>query len=209
VLEKITGLPLALGLQRYVIEPMKLTQTRSFSTPTIPEPVLHAFSSERRGDLLIPSSIPFYEESTFWNPSWTTAEGAVQTTDLSDMARSMEIVGTGKLLSPSSWSAQVSPNLVGFGHSDPKCGACQQNTAAANYGLGVVNLGPWITQTKNFAGSGATAGYFPSGRITVGVVTTYNPEAFDSTTGNYDNASTAIFKILGNIVAPNTLAVPK
>jgi hypothetical protein len=60
------------------------------------------YSSERRGDLLIPSTVPFYEESTFWNPSRTTAEGAIQITDISDMAKSMEAVGTGKLPSPQS-----------------------------------------------------------------------------------------------------------
>jgi hypothetical protein len=47
-----------------------------------------------------------------------------------------------------------------------------------------VNLGPWITQTKNFAGSGATVGYLPSQKLTVAVVTTYGPGAFDDQ-GNY------------------------
>ena len=206
VLEKMTGMPLAQAMQKYIFERMKLRETHSLSTPAIPTPVLHAFSSERRGDLLIPSSIPFYEESTFWNPSWTTAEGAVQITDIRDMVRSMEVVGTGQLLSFSSWRAQVAPNLIGFGHLDPDhCSACRQNTAALNYGLGVVNMGPWNTQTKNFAGSGATVGYLPGRGLTVAVVTTYTPEAFDSTTGNYNNASGAIFQILGNTLAPNTL----
>jgi hypothetical protein len=102
---------------------MDLKQTRSFDTPKIPSPVLHAFSSERREDLLIPPSSQFYEESTFWNPSWSTAEGAVQTTDITDMSKSMEAVGTGAVLSPASWAAQVAPNLAGFGHADPGCAA--------------------------------------------------------------------------------------
>lgn len=208
VLDKITGMPLAAAMQKYIFEPMALKQTRSLSTPAIPEPVLHAYSSERRGDLLIPPTIPFYEESTFWNPSWTTAEGAVQITNISDVAKSMEAVGTGKILSHQSWSAQVAPNLVGFGHPDPNCSPCRQNTAAFNYGLGVVNLGPWITQTKDFAGSGASVGYLPWQRLTVAVVTTYTPEAFDNTTGNYKNASVAIFGILANALAPNTLIIP-
>ena len=206
VLEKITGMPLADAMRKYIFAPMDLKQTQSSSTPEIPEPVLHAFSSEQRADLLVPAGTPFYEESTFWNPSWTTAEGAVQTTDITDMSKSMEIVGAGKLLSRSSWAAQVGPNLVGFGHADPNCPVCRQNTIAANYGLGVVNLGPWITQTKNFAGSGATVGYLPWKKLTISVVTTYTPEAFDEE-GNYNNASQTIFSSLGSALAPNT--VPK
>jgi CubicO group peptidase (beta-lactamase class C family) len=204
VLEKITGMPLAEGMKKYILEPMDLKQTQGFATPQIPEPVLHAFSSERREDLRVPPESLFYEESTFWNPSWTTAEGVIQITDITDMSKSMEAVGTGKLLSKKSWEAQVGPNLVGFGHVDPNCPVCSPNTTAANYGLGVVNLGPWVTQTKNFAGSGATVGYLPSRRFTVSVVTTYKPAAFDKD-GNYKNASGAIFAALGNLLAPATI----
>jgi CubicO group peptidase (beta-lactamase class C family) len=207
VLEKITGMPLAKAMQKYVFDPMDLKQTRSFDTPQIPEPVLHAFSSERRADLGVPSGANFYEESTFWNPSWTTAEGAIQTTDITDLTKTMEAVGTGKVLSQESLAAQVGPNLVGFGHADPKCPVCHQNNTAFNYGLGVVNLGPWITQTKNFAGSGATVGYLPSQKLAVAVVTTYGPGAFDDQ-GNYKNASDTIFASMVNVLAPNTLAKP-
>jgi CubicO group peptidase (beta-lactamase class C family) len=204
VLEKITGMPLAEGMKKYILGPMDLKQTQGFATPQIPEPVLHAFSSERREELRVPPESLFYEESTFWNPSWTTAEGVIQITDITDMSKSMEAIGTGKLLSKKSWEAQVGPNLVGFGHVDTNCPVCSPNTTAANYGLGVVNLGPWVTQTKNFAGSGATVGYLPSRRFTVSVVTTYKPAAFDKD-GNYKNASGAISAALGNLLAPATI----
>ncbi len=204
VLEKITAMPLARAMQKYIFGPMHLTQTQSFSTPDIPEPVLHAYSSERREDLNIPARTPFYEDSTFWNPSWTTAEGAIQTTDITDMSKSMEAVGTGTLLSKLSRALQSNANLIGFGHAQPKCTACHKNTEAFNYGLGVVNLGPWITQTKNFAGSGATVGYLPAKTLTITTVTTYAPAAFDAQ-GNYKNASEAIFSSLAHALAPNTL----
>ena len=204
VLEQITHMPLAEGMDKYIFDRMDLRQTQSFHTPQIPEPVLHAFSSERRADLHVPPESLFYEESTFWNPSWTTAEGAIQTTDITDMTKSMIEVGEGKVLSRKSWKAQVGPNLVGFGHKDTHCSACRQNTEAFNYGLGVVNLGPWITQTKNFAGSGASVGYLASRKLSVAVVTTYKPAAFDEE-GNYKNASTAIFAAIGNALAPNTV----
>jgi len=124
---------------------------------------------------------------------------------LTDVSRSMEVVGTGALLSRASWAAQMLPNLIGFG-SGPLdgCPACAQNTAARNYGLGVVILGPWITQTKLFAGNAFTVGYLPSRRLTVTVGASSSQDAFDQK-GNYSGASTPIFKLIGNALAPNRL----
>ena len=77
---------------------------------------------------------------------------------------------------------------------------CNRLTNERSYGLGVVLLGPWITQTKNFAGSGATGGYLPSQKLTISVVTTYMAQAFDSTGAN-TNASNAIFTELATALA--------
>jgi CubicO group peptidase (beta-lactamase class C family) len=204
VLAKITGMPLADAMQKYIIDRMGLTQTKSIDTAQIPEPVLHTFSSEQRQDLGIAANIPFYADSTFWNPSWTTAHGAIQITDITDFSRSMEQIATGALLSQTSWQAQVGPNLVGFGHSDPNCAVCRENTVANNYGLGVTNLGLWTAQAKSFAGSDASVGYLTSSKLTIGVEVTYKPEAFDST-GSHTDGSNAIFKALGNALAPGTI----
>jgi CubicO group peptidase (beta-lactamase class C family) len=204
VLEKITGMPLSEAMQKYIFVPMGLRQTQSIDTPQIPDPVMHSFSSERREDLRIPKDVLFYEEATYWDPSWTTAEGAVQITDITDFSKSMEVVGNGTLLSPHSHAEQVGPNLVGLGHTQDHCEPCRQNTAAFNYGLGVVNLGPWIAQSKSFAGSGATVGYLPAARLTISVVTTYTPEAFDNK-GNSTDHSQPIFASLANALAPHTL----
>lgn len=204
VLEQITGMPLPQAMQKYIFAPMGLRQTQSIDTPQIPEPVMHSFSSERREFLHVPTDLPFYEETTFWNPSWTTAEGSVQITDIADMTRSIEVVGMGELLSPRSYLEQVGPNLVGFGHPQSNCQPCLENTYAHNYGLGVANLGPWITQTKSFAGSSATTGYLPAARLAITVVTTYTPEAFDEH-GDSTTASSLIFASLANALAPHTL----
>ena len=84
-LEKITGQPLDVALQEQVLAPLGLRNTVAWSTPEISEPVLHAFSSERRQALGIPAGTRFYEESTYWNPSWSLAPGSIQTTDIVDM----------------------------------------------------------------------------------------------------------------------------
>lgn len=183
VLEKVTGKPLAEVMEQYVIAPMGLTQTTgNGDTPAILGPVLHTYSSERREALGIADSIPFVEDSTFWNPSWTTARGAVQTTTITDMTRSMEIIGSGEQVSPEMYAEQVDANLVGFGDPDPQggCPLCRRNTRAQSYGLGVILLGDWITQTKSFAGSAATTGYLPSEKLAISAELTFLPAAYRS-----------------------------
>jgi hypothetical protein len=83
---------------RSVLRPLRLRNTTPSQTAAIPSPVLHAFSSERQGPLVIPFSTPFLEESTYWNPSWTLARGAVQTTNIADMTRTAIGIGSGKPL---------------------------------------------------------------------------------------------------------------
>jgi CubicO group peptidase (beta-lactamase class C family) len=207
VLEKIAGTPLADALQKYVLGPMGLTQTAAFTTPEIPQPVLHSFTSERRETLGIKPNIPFSEEGTFWNPSWTTAEGAVQTTDISDLGISLEAVASGKLLSAQSSAEQVKPSLVGFGHSQAGCPACHANSVAFNYGLGVINNGPWITQTLGFAGASGAVGTLPAQKLTVAVEGTNAQDAYDAQ-GNTGLGAVQVFRDLVGALAPNTMPPP-
>ena len=201
VLAKVGGQPLSQLMTQYIFEPMGLTQTQGSDTPQIPEPVLHTFSSERRETLGIPPSTPFYEETTFWNPSWTAPRGASQTTDITDLTTSILAIGSGKLLSPQSHRAQVAPSLVGFGHPAPGCSACAQNTTAHSFGLGVILQGPWITGNKFYAGSGAIVGYLPSKKLAIAAITTYQQAAFDSH-GDVTDAGPAILSALANALAP-------
>lgn len=207
VLEKIAGMPLADAIRRYVFEPMGLKQTSASSTPAIAEPVLHAFSSERREALGIKPGVPFYEETTYWNPSWTTVEGAVETTDISDLSLSIEAVATGKLLSPASSAAQIVPSLIGFGHAQAGCSACRENTKGFNYGLGVIDAGPWITQTLGFAGASGAVGYLPGQKLTIAVEATNGPGAYDDK-GNSGLGAVDVLRALADALAPNTIPKP-
>jgi CubicO group peptidase (beta-lactamase class C family) len=208
VLEKIAGMPLADAIQRYVLDAMGLKQTRASSTPQIPERALHAFTSERREVLGVKPGVPFYEEATFWNPSWTTAEGAVETTDISDLSVSIEAVAAGKLLSPASSAAQIRPSLIGIGHADPQCSACRENTVAFNYGLGVINAGPWITQSLGFAGASGAVGYLPARKLTIAVEATNGPGAYDDK-GNAGLGAVPVFFAIADALAPGTLPKPE
>jgi len=207
-LEKITGQPLDVALQEQVLGPMGLPNTVAWSTPQISEPVLHAFSSERRQALGIPAGARFYEESTYWNPSWTFAQGAIQTTDIVDMTTTAEAVGEGTLLSPESHQAQIAPDLLGFGKPLAGCPACHTLDEAYTYGLGVVLTNSWIAQNPLFAGYGAVAGYLPPEKIAVAVAATFGEGAFDEQ-GNYKYSSHQdIFGAIGNFLAP-THPLPK
>lgn len=170
-LEKITGTRLDVLLQREIMGPLRLRETRNSFTPDIPTPVLHAFTDDRGT----------YEESTFWNPSWTTAPGAVQTTDICDLARSAAAIGSGDLLSPSSYKELLNPGTVGLGHPTTKCPAtvCLANTKATHYGLGVLVLGDWIAQHPLFFGYSASMAYLPSERLSIAVSTTQGRNAPD------------------------------
>jgi D-alanyl-D-alanine carboxypeptidase len=89
-LSAITGKPVEELIRERMREPLHMQGTQSRQTAKISEPVLHAYDSERGT----------YEESTFSNPSWTTAKGAVMTTDICDLATSARAIGTGDLVSP-------------------------------------------------------------------------------------------------------------
>src|SRR5215207_2264737 len=202
-LEKITGQPLDVALQEQVLDPMGLQNTVAWSTPQISEPVLHAFSSERRDALGIPAGTRFYEESTYWNPSWSLARGSIQTTDIVDLTTTAEAVGEGTLLSPESHQEQIAPKLLGFGTPVAGCPACHTLDEAYSYGLGVAISGDWILQNPLFGGYGAVAGYLPPEKIAVAVATTFGEGAFDEQ-GNYRHKSFQdIFAAIGTHLAPD------
>jgi CubicO group peptidase (beta-lactamase class C family) len=202
ILSMVGKAPLATLLQRKVLGPMGLTQTAAYTTSYIPNPVLHSYSSERRVAIGIPSGSPFYEESTYWNASWGTPQGAAETTNIDDMAKTAVKVGTGALLSESSYHAMTDPNLLGFGQKQPNCiPSCFTQVVPYNYGLGVVRSGSWILQNPLLGGYSATEAYLPSKKISIAVVTTFKPGAFDCQ-GNYANSSDTLFRMIGATVAP-------
>jgi CubicO group peptidase (beta-lactamase class C family) len=201
ILAKVGGKPLATLLQQKVLGPLGLTNTVASQTAAIPSPVLHAFSSERRAQLALPATTPFYEESTYWNPSWTLAAGSVETTNIYDLTRTAEGIGSGVLLSKASYQAQTGPNLLGFGSALAGC-SCAPQVDGYNYGLGIVRSGSWLLQNPLFGGYAATEAYLPSKKIAIAVAVTFAPGAFDDQ-GNYNNSSDGIFRSIGAYLAPS------
>ena len=201
-LEKATGQEMPKLLSEKVLRPLGLTNTVDSLTPEIPAPVLHAFSSERREFLKIPPGTPFYEESTFWDPSWTITHGAIQTTNIYDLEATAVGIGSGKLLSADSYKTMVSTDLRGQTHKQPGCATCEPLDDVYTYGMGIVISGNWLLQNPLMSGYSAVEAYLPSQKIAIAVANTYLPEAFDDQ-GNYTNAADTLFRKIGAVMAPD------
>ncbi|MEU6659063.1 serine hydrolase domain-containing protein [Streptomyces sp. NPDC046821] len=194
-MEKITGMPIARFVKERVTGPLGLRNTQNNYTPEIPQPVLHAFTSERGR----------YEESTYWNPSWTTAPGAVITTDICDMTRSARGIGSGELLSREGYRTLLNPGTVGLGHPTKTCPptVCIKQTEAEHFGLGVIVADNWVLQNPSFSGYAAIQAYLPSKRLAIAVSTTET-----ATTPGGNTAEVVAQRISKALVPDNPLPAP-
>ena len=201
-LEKATGESMPKLLSDNVLGPLGLKNTANSFTPEIPAPVLHAFSSERREALKIPPAAPFYEESTYWNPSWTITNGAIQTTDIYDMEATARGIGSGQLLSPESYRLMTSTDLRGKTRAQPGCTTCAPMSDLYTYGYGLVISGDWLLQNPLFSGYAAVEAYLPSRKIAIAAAVTYDEGAFDDQ-GNYANIGDTLFRRIAAELAPD------
>ena len=141
ILHKVTGKPVEMLLRERILDPLGLADTRSEPTALIRQPVLHAFTAERG----------IYEDSTYWNPSWTLGPGAVMTTTVADALASFVAIGSSRLMSKAAYRRMLAPTTAAF----------PPMTAETYYGLGVVVSNGWIMQTPSFGGYSAVVGYLP------------------------------------------------
>jgi D-alanyl-D-alanine carboxypeptidase len=183
VLQKITGKPLAVLIKDDVLTPLGLANTDSAATPAIRPPVLEAYDSERG----------VYEDSTYWNPSWSLAAGAIMTSDITDVARTAIAVGSGTLLSRASYQLMIKPRSLVTPPGAPKI----------YYGMGVVLDNSWVLQNPLFAGYNATMAYLPSKKIAIAVATTIGPKASPSI-----NYSTQLTAAIGKYLVPQQPPFP-
>jgi D-alanyl-D-alanine carboxypeptidase len=177
VLEKAAGRPLDDLIRDGILDRLSLNDTRSETTAVIQEPVLHSFDAERGK----------YEESTYWNPSWTLARGAIMTSNIADILKSAAAIGTGALLSPESHALQLAPLTAKF----------KPWSETTYYGLGVFVINGWIAQNPSFAGYAATMAYLPANKLAIAVSVTFGDKA--SAGGNL---STDVLKEIAAYLAP-------
>ncbi|MFC9585236.1 serine hydrolase domain-containing protein [Streptomyces yangpuensis] len=172
IISRVEQRPLGEVMRENVLEPMGLTHTAVSSRAEIPAPVLHGFDNERG----------VFEDSTYWDPSWTVAEGAVMTATLEDMAKSFTAIGQGKLLTPESHRLQVTPVVKIKGN--------------AWFALGLPVENTWIVQNPSFAGYAGTVAYLPSRKLAIATVAT---QGLGST---IQNASSNVLQAIAAHLAP-------
>ncbi len=176
-LEKAAGKPFGKLMKERILIPFGMTQTAAPDTPQIPTPVLHSYTDERG----------YYEDATFWNPSWTLARGAVQTSTIRDTLAGFRAIGQGKGLNPTSFQAMLVPHTAGM----------KIWTTNRYYAQGVVVNNGWLTQAPRFGGLFGAAGYFPDKDIAIAI---WSTQSVDSKIEG--NIASAIFKQVIATLAP-------
>src|SRR5262249_3214491 len=89
VLQRATGQTMKELYEQNILGPQGFDDTQFPTDQNIQEPVLHAYSNDRK----------IFEDSTYWNPSWGSATGAL-TSNLHDLGRWGPMFGQGRLVSP-------------------------------------------------------------------------------------------------------------
>lgn len=178
VMQKAAGKPLEDLIAEFVLTPLALDNTRSEQTAIIQQPVLHAFTAERG----------VYEDSTFWDPSWTLARGAVMTTDIDDLATSAAAIGEGSLLSPDSHAAQLAAPATPL----------PPFTDTTYFAMGALVTNGWVAQTPSFAGYAAAMAYLPSHKMTIAVASTNGRNTPDN-----PRPTDVLFAEIGKLLAPD------
>lgn len=146
LLERATGESMENLYQELIFTPAGLTHTGVMKNADLPSPVFHVYSSDRG----------VYEDSTFWDPTWTGDSGPLYST-LSDLAKWAPIHGKGQLLSPASFQRLI--EQPGVSHGDPYLAA------------GFIVANGWFCQNPNFNGYAGAYGYLREQDLTVIVYT--------------------------------------
>jgi CubicO group peptidase (beta-lactamase class C family) len=195
-LSAITGKPVDQLIRERIVEPLHMQGTESHQTAVIPVPVLHAYTKERGT----------YEDSTFWNPSWTLAKGSVMITDIHDLATSARAIGTGKLVSEKSHKEQVGSSLVGLGGPTKKCpeNVCAKQSSGFHYGIGTFIVGGWVLQNPSFFGWGALQAYLPEKDLAIAASATLDKEAEVGLNGGQ-----MVFDEIAAVLAPDHPLPPR
>lgn len=203
-LETATGTSMRDLIQRRVLGPLGMENTDDPGSPWMPDPVLHSYTAERHEFLGVPADTVLYEDATYWSPSWSITHGAIQYSDIFDVTRSAQAMGSGELLSPESYALMTSRDQATFGGPVDGCPSCRRGAPNYTYGIGIVAKGDWLLQNPMFAGLAGTAAHLPQEDVTISVFVTFESDAFTAENEWFTaNVSTPLFAELAAIMAPD------
>jgi len=151
VIQRATKQSMKALYDKYLFGPFRMKNTQFPVNQEIQNPVLHAFTMDRK----------IYDDCSYWNPFWGSTPG-LPTSNLDDLGKWGPILGTGRLISPALFKEQIAPTSVGKGTNRPD--------AYFAYGFAVTN--GWMVQNPSINGYSGAFGYnMPTG-VTVVVETT-------------------------------------
>jgi len=127
----------------------------------------------------------------------------IESINLDDLIATARGIGSGKLLTPESYATFTTTDLRGKTSAVPGCPACFEQSIGYTYGLGVVISGDWLLQDPLFSGESAVEAYLPSQDVAIAVAVTYQPAAFDTTTGAYSNQADQLWREIAVKVVPD------
>jgi D-alanyl-D-alanine carboxypeptidase len=176
VIAKETGTSTHELIKERIIEPLGLDNTTSPQTAEQAEPVLHGYTDERE----------VWEDATYWNPSWVPYGGDMASNQR-DVARWMEALAAGDLLSQEAHEELLAPVTVGLG----------PNTQDLYYAMGVGVTNGWVFANPSLQGYQAAVGREPDADATIVIYASRTPEADESA-----RQDMTLFQSLGELLAP-------
>ncbi|MGH2940872.1 MAG: serine hydrolase domain-containing protein [Solirubrobacterales bacterium] len=177
VIAKVTGHSAEQEIRERVLQPLGLRHTQISRYAAFPGQALHSYTIQRG----------FYEDATFWSPSWTIGAGQVMSATIGDVARTARAVGSGALISPAAARERVANTNAGLPGTNP----------GYHYGLGEVISGDWVIQAPTLNGYTGMMAYMPKRKLSVAVVTTIRPSADPETA-----YATVLFERMAAYLAP-------
>jgi D-alanyl-D-alanine carboxypeptidase len=177
VIERATQESMRELYEKNIFGPLGMKDTQFPIDQEIQAPVLHAFTSERG----------FYEDCTYWNPSWGSTPG-LPTSNLRDLGKWGPIFGTGQLISPAHFQEQIAPTSVGKGQNGPD----------RYFAYGFVVSNGWLVQNPSINGYSGAFGYNLATGVTIVV------EATKSEKTTSDESAFDIFRAVVSYVTPQS-----
>jgi D-alanyl-D-alanine carboxypeptidase len=163
VVQEVTGKPVGTLIRSRVFRRLGIDDTRISALPAMPQPVLHAYVNERG----------FYEDATYWSPSWGISGSLLMSSTIGDVIRSAKALGAGALVSRRAQRQRVAPVTVGLhpGFSD-----------SLYYGLGILVANGWLFQNPELNGYTSIMAVLPSRRISIALSVTEGESAAQTPT---------------------------
>lgn len=181
ILEQVSKQKTNQLMKAFILDKLNMAETGFELTASMPQPVLHSFSEERK----------IYEDATFWDPSWTSYAGAVYST-IHDLGKWGNAWMEGTLISAASTEQLRAPDTAGKGN----------NTQENYFAMGFIVKNHWLIQNPAFGGYSGVIGVLPEKKIVFIAYNTMEKISDKENEISSKNQSVELFKEIVKKYAP-------